>query len=75
MTSPAIAEPDLDPRLLQAGPLGELLPGVNVRILGALEGLLQLLQLLNCKRRSATALLPFQGYSRLARSIGIVRTT
>lgn len=55
----------LDPGLSQFGSLGQLLPGVDVRVVGSLESLLQLLQLLCCERGSTPALLPLQGEVRL----------
>lgn len=55
----------LDPGLSQFGSLGQLLPGVDVRVVGSLESLLQLLQLLRCERGSTPALLPLQGEVRL----------
>lgn len=55
----------LDPGLSQFGSLGQLLPGVDVRVVGSLESLLQLLQLLRCERGSTPALLPLQGQVRL----------
>lgn len=55
----------LDPGLSQFGSLGQLLPGVDVRVVCSLESLLQLLQLLRCERGSTPALLPLQGEVRL----------
>lgn len=46
--------------LRQLGPLRQLLAGVDVRVVGPLEGLLQLLQLLSRERGPTAALLAFQ---------------
>ena len=51
--------------LRQLGPLGQLLAGVDVGVVGPLEGLLQLLQLLRREGGAAAALLPLQGQARL----------
>lgn len=55
----------LDPGLSQFGPLGQLLSGVDVGVVGSLESLLQLLQLLCCERCPTPALLPLQREVRL----------
>ena len=52
---------DLYPGLTQLGPLAELLPGVDVRVLGPLEGLLQLVQLVGGECGPGPSLLPLQG--------------
>ena len=52
---------DLYPGLTQLGPLAELLPGVDVRVLGPLEGLLQLVQLVGGEGGAGPSLLPLQG--------------
>ena len=54
-------ETDLYPGLTELGPLAELLPGVDVRVLGPLEGLLQLVQLVGGERGPGPSLLPLQG--------------
>ena len=69
----AIREPDLQegkcedkgnlfnrhlyPGLTELGPLAELLPGVDVRVLGPLERLLELVQLVGCERGARPPLL------------------
>ena len=50
----------LYPRLAELGPLAEFLPGVDVRVLRPLEGLLQLVQLVSRERRSRPPLLTLQ---------------
>ena len=57
--------------LTELGPLAELLPGVDVRVLGPLEGLLQLVQLVSRERRSRPPLLALQGdfHSRQVRGL------
>ena len=52
--------------LAELGPLAELLPGVDVRVLGPLEGLLQLVQLVGGEGGAGAALLPLQGDPRLS---------
>ena len=68
---------DLYPGLAQLGPLAELLPGVDVRVLGPLEGLLQLVQLVGGEGRPGPSLLPLQwdpglglGVRALLRTLG-----
>lgn len=55
----------LNPGLCELGPLGELLPGVDVRVVGPLKGPLQLLQLLCCKGGPTASLLPLKRQVRL----------
>ena len=61
----------LYPCLTQLGPLAELLPGVDVGVLGPLEGLLQLVQLVSCERCPRPSLLALQGdfHSRQMRGL------
>ena len=47
--------------LTELGPLAELLPGVDVRVLGPLEGLLQLVQLVSCECCPGPPLLALSG--------------
>ena len=47
----------LYPCLTELGPLAELLPGVDVGVLGPLKGLLQLIQLVSCECCSRPPLL------------------
>lgn len=62
----------LHPGLCQFGPLGQLLPGVDVRVMCPLKGLLQLLQLL-CGEGGATApLLALQRQVGLGIHVGAV---
>ena len=70
-------ETDLYPGLTELGPLAELLPGVDVRVLGPLEGLLQLVQLVGGERGPGPSLLPLQrdpglglGVRALLRTLG-----
>ena len=51
----------LDSGLTKLGPLAELLPGVDVRVLRPLEGLLQLVQLVGGEGGAGPSLLPLQG--------------
>ena len=51
----------LNSGLAELCPLAELLPGVDVRVLGPLEGLLQLVQLVGGERGPGPSLLPLQG--------------
>ena len=53
--------PYLYPGLGQFGPLGQLLPGVDVGVVGPLERLLQLPQLLGAEVSPTAALLPLHG--------------
>lgn len=55
----------LDPGLSQLGPLRELLPGVDVGVVGSFKSLLQLLQLLRRECGPTPPLLPLQGEVRL----------
>lgn len=56
---------DLNSSLRQLGPLGQLLPRVDVGIVRAFEGPLQLLQLLRSEGCATAALLPLQRQARL----------
>ena len=47
----------LYPCLTELGPLAELLPGVDVRVLGPLKRLLELVQLVGCERGARPPLL------------------
>ena len=51
--------------LAQLGPLTELLPGVNVRVLGPLKSLLQLVQLVGGEGGAGAPLLPLEWYPGL----------
>ena len=42
-------------------PLGQFLPGVNVRIVGSLKSPLQLFKLFGCEGGAAPALFPLEG--------------
>ena len=53
--------PHLYPGFTQLGPLAQLLPCVDVRVLGPLEGLLQLVQLVGGEGGAGPSLLPLQG--------------
>ena len=53
-------KPHLYPCLTQLGPLAELLPGVDVRVLGSLERLLQLVQLVGGEGGAGAPLLPLE---------------
>lgn len=55
----------LNPGLGEFGPLSELLPGVDVRVMSPLEGPLQLLQLLCREGGPTTPLLPLKWQIRL----------
>ena len=50
----------LYPGLAELGPLTELLPGVDVRVLGPLERLLQLVQLVGGEGGAGASLLPLE---------------
>jgi len=67
----SVAEPHLHPGLGQSGPLRQLLPGVDVGVLGPLEGPLQRLQLLGGEGGAAAARFAFQLDARLALGVGI----
>jgi len=69
---PTHALPHLNSRLAQLCPLRELLPGVDVRVLRALEGLLQLVQLIGREGGAAPALLPLQGNAGLGLQVRVV---
>lgn len=56
---------NLDSGLRELGPLCQLLPCVDVRVVRALEGPLQLLQLLGREGGPAATLLPLEGQARL----------
>lgn len=55
----------LHPGLGELGPLRQLLPGVDVWVVGPLEGPLQLLQLLSCEGGPTAPLFPLQRQIRL----------
>jgi len=57
---PAVPPAYLDPGLGELGPLGQLLAGVDVGVVGPLEGPLQLLQLLRREGGATAPLLPLQ---------------
>lgn len=61
---------NLNSSLRQFGPLSQLLPCVDVGVVRALEGPLQLLQLLRREGGPAAALLPLQGQARLGVHVG-----
>ena len=52
--------PDLYPGLAKLGALAELLPGVDVRVLGPLERLLKLVQLVGGEGGAGAPLLPLE---------------
>jgi len=64
-TGSSVGEPHLDASLGQGRGLGQLLPRVNVRILGAGEGSLQGLQLFGGEGGAGATLLAFQRNPRL----------
>ena len=70
-----ISYTDLYPGLTQLGPLAELLPGVDVRVLGPLEGLLQLVQLVGGEGGAGPSLLPLQGDPGLGLGVGTLLGT
>lgn len=55
----------LHSRLSEFSHLGQLFSGVNIRVMGSFESLLQFLQLLGRKRGTTSALLPLEGEVRL----------
>ena len=55
-----ISKLHLYPCLAELGPLAELLPGVDVRVLRPLEGLLQLVQLVGREGGAGPSLLPLE---------------
>ena len=57
--------PHLYPGLAELGALAELLPGVDVRVLGPLERLLQLVQLVGGEGGAGASLLPLERYPGL----------
>jgi len=69
-SSSAVAEPHLNAGLGEFGALGQLLPGVDVGILGPVEGPFQFVHLLRCERRPMAALLLFQRKARLRFAVG-----
>lgn len=69
-SSPTIAEPHLNACLGQLRPTSQLLARIDVRILGAFEGSLQLVQLVGRKGGSRTALLALQGDAWFAVAVG-----
>lgn len=50
--------------LRELRPLCQLLPGVDIRVVGSLESAFQLFKLFCCERGSAPALFPLQGQIR-----------
>lgn len=72
-TSTAVGEPDLDTGLGQASGLGQLLTGIDIRVLGAGKGPLQSLQLFGCEGGAGTALLALQRNPRLRLRVTDVR--
>ena len=66
---------DLYPGLAQLGALAQLLPGVDVRVLGPLEGLLQLVQLVGGEGGAGPSLLPLQGDPGLGLGVGTLLGT
>lgn len=72
-TSPSVREPHLDARLCQARGLGELLPGVDVWVLGPGEGSLQGLQLLGGEGGARASLFALEGNARLRFRVTYVR--
>ena len=62
----------LDPRFGEFGSLRQFFPGVNIRILRPLKGLLQLIQLIGREGRPRPALFPFERNSGLGLQIGVV---
>ena len=61
---------DLYPGLAELCPLAELLPGVDVGVLGPLEGLLELVELVGGEGGTGAALLPLEGDARLRLHVG-----
>lgn len=55
----------LHSRLSEFSHLGQLFSGVNIRVMGSFESLLQFFQLLGRKRGTTSALLPLEGEVRL----------
>ncbi len=62
----------LDPCLAEPGPLRQLLPGIDVRVLCALEGALQLLDLFGREGGAAPTLFPLQRDPGLTVHVAVV---
>ena len=60
LKSASVHVSNLNSSFCQLGPLSQLLPRVDVRVVRAFEGPLQLLQLLCCEGGATTTLLPLQ---------------
>ena len=66
------ATTDLHSGLTELCPLRQLLPGVHVRVLRALERSLQLLDLLSIERGAGSSLLALQGNAGLRVDVAVV---